>query len=48
MKKILVLMLITTLLLSGCGTFNLNEFVMPDDVEFLATIESLNTPEKIC
>ncbi|MCK4321992.1 hypothetical protein KAX08_05710 [candidate division WOR-3 bacterium] len=47
MKK-LVLILILTVFLSGCGIFNLNNFVMPDDMEFLAIVESLDTPQKIC
>ncbi|HUV84524.1 MAG TPA: hypothetical protein VMV86_02385 [Methanosarcinales archaeon] len=46
MKKLLILILIT--FLTGCGVFNLGGFVMPDDSEFLAVVESLNTPEKIC
>jgi len=35
------------LFLSGCGICNLNNFVLPDDVEFLALIQELDTPEKI-
>lgn len=48
MKKLLVLFILFTLLLSGCGIYNLNSFVLPDDVEFLALIQELDTPEKIC
>lgn len=50
MKKILKIIssLLIIVLLSGCGIFNLNNFTMPDDLEFLAVIESLDTPEKIC
>lgn len=38
---------ILIILLSGCGIYNLDGFVMPDDMEFLAIVESLDTPEKI-
>jgi len=49
MKKLLLIMsLIMCLTMSGCGLFNLNGFIMPDDLEFLAVVESLDTPEKIC
>jgi len=44
--KIIILLLIL-ILLSGCGIYNLNNFVLPDDIEFLAVVESLNTPYKI-
>ena len=47
MKRYLVLILLT-IFLSSCGTFNLDYFVMPDDAEFLTIIQELNTPEKIC
>ena len=47
MRK-LILILILTVFLSGCGVFNLNGFIMPDDMEFLAVVESLDTPKKIC
>ena len=48
MKKIFILVLLT-MFLSGCssGLFNLSNFVLPDDEEFLAVIEELDTPEKI-
>jgi len=45
-KKI-ALLIIALILLSGCGIYNLSNFVLPDDLEFLAVVESLNTPEKI-
>jgi len=45
-KKI-ALLIIAVILLSGCGIYNLSNFVVPDDLEFLAVIESLNTPYKI-
>ncbi len=47
MKKLLVLFIIFTLFLSGCGIYNLNYFVLPDDSGFLALIEELDTPKKI-
>ncbi len=48
MKKIFVLVLLT-MFLSGCGSglFNLSNFVLPNDEEFLAVVEELDTPEKI-
>jgi len=46
MKRIL-LFIIILILLSGCGIYNPNGFVIPDDFEFLAFVESFNTPEKI-
>jgi len=46
MRKIILLILIL-LLLTGCGICNLNSFVLPDDEEFLAVIEELDTPQKI-
>ncbi len=49
MKKFLILtLLISITFLTGCGLFNLNGWIMPDDLEFLAVVESLDTPEKIC
>jgi hypothetical protein len=47
MKKI-VLSLIFIIFLSGCSLFNPNDFVLPDDIEFINTVNELNTPEKIC
>jgi len=46
MKK-LILIILLTILLSGCGLYNLNWFTLPDDTEFLTVIESLDTPKKI-
>ena len=46
MEKIVVL-LILILLLSGCGLINPANLMMPDDAEFLALVEELDTPEKI-
>lgn len=46
MKKIILSILIL-ILLTGCGLYNLDNFVLPDDSEFLALIEELDTPQKI-
>ena len=48
MKKLLFLYILFIFILSGCGIYNLNNFVLPDNIEFLALIEELDTPEKIC
>ena len=48
MKKLLILFILLTIFLSGCGLYNLNNFVLPDDAEFLALIQELDTPLKIC
>lgn len=45
-KKI-ILSIIILILLTGCGLYNLNNFVLPDDSEFLALIEKLDNPKKI-
>jgi len=37
-----------TIFLSGCGVYDLGNFTVPDDMEFIACIEQLDTPEKIC
>ena len=47
MKKLLILFILFIFLLSGCGIYNLNLFTLPDDVEFLALIQELDTPQKI-
>ena len=49
MKKIILLFIIGSvlILLTGCGIFNLNGWIMPDDGEFLACIGELSTPQKI-
>lgn len=50
MKKLLVLFILLTIFLSGCGSglYNLNNFVLPGDSGFLALVQELNTPEAIC
>ena len=47
MKKI-ILFLILIIFLSGCSLCDLHDFVLPDDIEFIETIKTLDTPEKIC
>lgn len=46
MKKI-ILSIVILIFLTGCGLYNLGNFVLPDDSEFLALIEELDTPKKI-
>lgn len=51
MKTLLILFAILTIFLSGCsisGFIYLSDFVLPDDIDFLKTINELDTPEKIC
>lgn len=50
MKKLLIFFILLTIFLSGCGSglYNLNYFILPDDAEFLALIQELDTPRKIC
>ena len=50
MKKLLVLFILLTLFSSGCGSglYDLNLFTIPDDAEFLALVQELDTPKKIC
>lgn len=48
MKKF-ILSIIVLLLLTGCGgLYDLNNFILPGDEEFLKVINSLDTPKKIC
>jgi len=48
MKKI-ILLIIILIFLTGCsGLYNLSNFVIPDDLEFIALIKELDTPERIC
>jgi len=50
MKKVIILIIIL-MFLTGCGyggLFNLNNFILPNDIEFLKLIKELDTPEKIC
>jgi hypothetical protein len=47
MKKLLILLTLSIFFLSGCGIYNLNCFTLPDDAEFLALVQGLDTPQKI-
>lgn len=47
MKKLLILFVILAISLSGCGVINLNNFVLPDDIQFINVMKELNTPRKI-
>jgi len=48
MKKI-ILSIVILIFLAGCsGLYNLSNFVLPNDPEFLNLIEELNTPKKTC
>jgi len=47
MKKI-ILSIIILIFLTGCGgLYNLNNFVLPNDLEFLTLMEELDNPQKI-
>ena len=48
MKKLLILLILSIFLLSGCNViYNLSNFVLPDNAEFLALVQELDTPQKI-
>lgn len=48
MKKFILLIMILVFL-TGCGgLFNINNFILPNDIEFINVINSLKTPEEIC
>ncbi|MCK4448731.1 MAG: hypothetical protein KAW56_16820 [Candidatus Marinimicrobia bacterium] len=45
----IALLIISLIFLSGCGfVYNLTNFTIPDDENFIKVIESLDTPKKIC
>ena len=48
MKKVILIGIILVLLTGCSGLYNIGNFVLPDDLEFLNLIEELDTPEKIC
>jgi len=48
MKKIFIPLILFIFLLSGCGIYNLGNFTLSNDVEFLTLIQKLDTPRKIC
>ena len=49
MKKVISLIIILILFtgLTGCGSYNLSFFIIPNDTKFLETIGRLSTPSKI-
>lgn len=48
MKRVILISIIL-IFLTGCsGIYNISNFVLPDDLEFLALIKELDTPKKIC
>lgn len=47
MKRLFIPLMLIIFLLSGCGVYNLNNFTLPDDAEFLALIQELDTPRKV-
>ena len=47
MKRV-ILSIIILIFLTGCGIFDLGDFVLPNDLEFISCIEESNTPKKIC
>lgn len=47
MKKLFFISILFIFLLSGCGIYNLNNFVLPDDTRFIALVQELDTPRKI-
>ncbi|GAJ14905.1 unnamed protein product, partial [marine sediment metagenome] len=47
-KALLIIFILSIIFLAGCsGIFNLNGWIWPDDLEFMALIEELDTPQKI-
>lgn len=46
MKKV-ILLIIILIFLTGCGIFDLNNFIISDYTEFMNIVESLDTPQKI-
>ena len=46
MKRLILIIFL--IVLTGCGVFNLDGFIIPDDPEFLTVVESLDTPVRIC
>ena len=48
-KTLLIISILSIIFLTGCGLFNVNGWICPeDDQEFMELVNSLNTPEKIC
>ena len=46
-KALLIIFILSIIFLAGCGIFNLNGWVWPDDLDFITTIEGLKTPQEI-
>jgi len=48
MKKV-ILSIVILIFLAGCnGLYNISNFILPNDPEFLILIEELDTPKKTC
>ena len=47
MNTKLIIGILILILLTSCGLFNLTNWIVPDDQEFIELIESLDTPFKI-
>jgi len=45
--SLLISILLMAIFLSGCGIFNLNGWLLPNDIEFIKVIENLRTPQEI-
>ena len=46
-KTFFIIGILSVLFLSGCGVFDLNGWITPDNDDFIACIEELDTPQKI-
>jgi len=47
-KALLIISILLIFFLTGCsGIFNLNGWICPDDLEFMAMVKELDTPRKI-
>ncbi|MBA7547906.1 hypothetical protein ES705_40347 [subsurface metagenome] len=47
-KALLIIFILSIIFLAGCGVFDLGGWVWPeDDIEFMALVEELDTPQKI-
>ena len=44
----IILIILVLVLLTGCGIYDLTNFVLPNDEEFTSIILGLDTPQKIC
>ena len=48
MKKVILIGIIIVFLTGCSGLYNISNFVLPNDDEFINTIKTLDTPKKIC